>query len=120
MSRKLPQSNARRLKKKDDKLWLRDKERASTYSIMKIPCPCNQHIGTGLSFKIEEIKKHLIRYGRSVECRTWRRPQEADSSDEEWESEFSSRLTGSTSRPTLRDNGLEMQHMVREIYQQGR
>ena len=111
-------SDARRITARDNKLWLRDKNRASLYGFHKLPCPCTQHKGTGLSFRIEEVEKHLLRYGRAPNCRTWRGPEDPDSSDEEWKADFSTKIAASTRRRDKQDNGIEVRQMLQHMYQE--
>ena len=118
MSDRFPLTDSRRIRARDNKLWLRDKARASNYSFSRIQCPCNQHKGPGLPFGIEEVERHLLRYGRSPECRTWRGPEEPDSSDDEWEEQYSASISASAGRPDVRDSGLHMRQMMKHIYQQ--
>ena len=118
MSQRLPITDPRRIRARDNKLWVRDKRRASLYNFSKIPCPCSLHKGTGNSLKIEEVERHLLRHGRSRYCRTWRGPDDPDSSDEEWETEFSKDNAGTSSKPLERDNGVQIRQMMQHIYQE--
>ena len=118
MSQKLPLSDPRRIKARDDKLWLRDKRRAALYKFRKIQCPCTEHQGMGLPFGIDVIERHLLRFGRSPECRTSRGPDEPDSSDDEWETDYSRRMSSTSAVSPDRDNGLQMRQMMQHLYQQ--
>ena len=118
MTERLPVSDPRRVRERDKKLWLRDKERASRYGFSKIPCPCLHHRGTGRAIVITEIERHLIKFGRSPDCRTWRGPLEPDSSDEEWERDSTEKIAQALRNTRERDNGLQMRDMLQDIYQQ--
>ena len=118
MSTRLPLTDPTRLMTRDSKLWRRDKERARLYGFKRLPCPCTEHNGIGSSFSLEEIERHLIRFGRSPECRVWRGPQDPDSSDDEWEADAASKLSAAIAREERRDSGLEMRRMVQHMYQQ--
>ena len=118
MSERLPLTDNIRIKNRDNKLWDRDKKRARLYGFRKLSCPCSLHNGTGIAIRIEEIGKHLLRYGRAADCRTWRGPEDPDSSDEEWEADFTARNKAAARREQPRDSGVAVRDMVREIYQQ--
>ena len=118
MSQKLLISDHRRVRERDNKLWLRDKQRALQYGFPRIPCPCLHHRGTGRPISITEVERHLIRFGRSPDCRTWRGPQEPDSSDDEWEQDYTAKIAQASTIIRERDNGLEMRNMLQEMYQQ--
>ena len=62
--------------------------------------------------------KALLRYGCSKDCRTWRGPGNRDSSDEEWEAEYSARVLGQAHRPQDLDSGIEIRNMMQHINQQ--
>ena len=55
--------------------------------------------------------------GCCADCRTWRGPDDPDSSDEEWETDFSIRNGVSSDNPVERHNGIQMRSMMRHIYQ---
>ena len=88
MEEKLPITDPRRIKARDDKLWVREKRRAATYNFPRIQCPCTLRKGTRHCFKWNEVERHLYLYGRHQDYRTWRGPEDPDSSDEEWENQF--------------------------------
>ena len=118
MLHRLLLSDPLRIKSRDDKLWVRDKKRAKLYGLSRLPCPCHIHRGVGVPYKLEEIEKHLYRHGRSPDCRTWGGPDNPDSSDEEWENDFSAKNKAASRREPERDNGLEMRQMMHDMYQQ--
>ena len=120
MSVKLPITDSGRIRKRDNKLWLRDKRRAELYDFNRIPCPCALHRGKGRTFLIAEVERHLLRHGRSPECRIWRGPSTPDSSDEEWELHDSLPSVEHSHRIQERDSGLEMRQMMQDMYQQVR
>ncbi|KAG0573269.1 hypothetical protein KC19_VG163600 [Ceratodon purpureus] len=98
MSVRYPLTDVRRIRARDDKLWIRNQQRASVYKLSRIPCPCKEQKGTGLPFRIEEVERHLQRHGRAPECRTSKVPMPPDSSDDEWEADFSYRVSAGTMR----------------------
>ncbi|KAG0560323.1 hypothetical protein KC19_10G171900 [Ceratodon purpureus] len=131
MATRLPLTDVRRIRARDNKLWIRDQNRAKHYGISRIPCPCTQHRGVGSPFLLKNIFRHLIRYGRSPDCRTYRRgPEDPDSSDDEWEADFEAKIAESTRRDAAakiaaathrevnRDSGVEVRRMVQHIHQQ--
>ena len=118
MESRLPITDPQRVRARDNKLWLRDQRRAALYKFNRIPCPCSTHKGTGRPMGIDEVHKHLIRYGRSSDCRAWRGPDDPDSSDEEWEEDYSRRGVQHNDGRQERDSGLQMRHMMRDIYQE--
>ena len=105
MSHRLPTSDIRRIRNRDNKLWLRDQRRAENYRFNRIPCPCTLHRGKGRPYVLAEVERHLLRNGRSLECRTWRGPSTPDSSDEEWGAESSARLLNRPQQIQERDSG---------------
>ena len=64
------------------------------------------------------MERHLLRHGRSRYCRTWRGPDEPDSSDEEWETEFSKDTAATSSEPPERDNGVQVRQMLQHMFQE--
>ena len=118
MMNRLLLSDPRQIKSRDDKLWIRDKRRATLYGLGRLPCPCHIHRGVGLPYKLEEIERHLFRHGRSPDCRTWRGPDNPDSSDQEWENDFSAKNAEIVRRDREQDNGLQMRSMMQDMYQQ--
>ena len=118
MIHRLLLSDPLRVKSRDDKLWVRDQRRAKLYGLRRLPCPCAIHRGVGVPYKLEEIEKHLFRHGRSPDCRTWRGPDDPNSSDEEWENDFSAKNKEAIQRGRERDSGLQMRQMMHDMYQQ--
>ena len=120
MSTRLPLTDIRRIKARDNKLWRRDKKRARLYGLTRIACPCTQHNGVGRAFGLDEVLRHLVRYGRSPECRTSRYPEEPDSSDDEWEAAAAANIaSASTSQGQQdRDSGVQVRQMVSDMLQQ--
>ena len=118
MTQRLLLTETRRIRLRDDELWRREKQKNALYNFQKIPCPCTVHKGLGLAFNVDEVKRHLLLYGLSPECRTSRGPQDPDSSDEEWKNDFNGQFEGSSSEATERDNGLAMRTMMQHMYQQ--
>lgn len=110
--------DGRRIKARDDKLWIREKRRAELYNFTKIQYPCSVHKGTGSAFKLDEIERHLLRHGRSSECRTWRGPDDPDSSDDEWEQDFTNQIQATTSHTQPRDNGVQVRTILQHMYQE--
>ena len=110
--RKLPLFDARRIKCRDDKLWVRDKKQTTLYKFSKIPCPCQVHKGIGLSIKLEEIERHLLGFGCSPDCRTWRGLDDPDSSDEERENNFSRKNAVHSWNASERNSSLQMRQMM--------
>ena len=118
MSSRLPLSDPRRIKARDDKLWIREKKRARLYNFNRIQCPCTLHRGTGLPFRVEEVERHLYKHGRYADCRTWRGPDDPDSSDEEWEADFTNKILPPSSNTEQRDNDVQVRSMMQDIYQE--
>lgn len=84
---RLPLSDERRQRLRDDRLWIREMQRAVQCNAKKIHCPCTKCRGQKLRF-IRNVREHLILNGRAPDCRIWRGSGNQDSSDEEWEQEF--------------------------------
>ena len=118
MSSRHSVQDPRRIKARDDKLWIRETRKARLYNFTKLQCPCSIHKGIGTAFKLEEIERHLLRHGRSSECRTWRGPDEPDSSDEEWEQEYTNSIQELASRNQQKDNGVQVRTMMQHIFQE--
>ena len=118
MEEKLSITDPRRIKARDDKLWVREKKKAAMYGFPRIHCPCTLHNGTGHCFNLDEVERHLYRHGRSPDCRTWRGPEDPDSSDEEWENQFTMQNAQASRRPRERDNGVQIRTMLQHIYQE--
>ena len=84
---RLPVSDIRRQRLRDDRLWLREVKRARQLNVRKLHCPCTKCEGRS-RILIKNVREHLIQNGRHPECRLWRGPGNRDSSDEDWEREF--------------------------------
>ena len=84
---KLPLSNSRRQRLRDDRLWIRERQRALELNIQKLHCRCTKCWGRRLLY-VRNVREHLIRNGRDPNSRMWRGSGVRDSSDEEWEEEF--------------------------------
>jgi hypothetical protein len=84
---RLPLSDQRRQQLRDDRLWIRELQRAQLFSLKQLHCPCSQCKGWR-RFCLATIREHLIQNGRDSEFRVWRGPGNRDSSDEEWEQDF--------------------------------
>jgi hypothetical protein len=87
IARDSPLSDVRRQQLRDDRLWVRERERARLFNLKRIHCPCSKCRGRR-KLLLATIRDHLIRNGRHPEFRVWRGPGEQDSSDDEWEEEF--------------------------------
>ena len=118
MGERLPLSDPRRIKARDDKLWVREKRKAAMYGFPRIHCPCTLHKGTGHCFKWDEVERHLYLHGRSPDCRFWHGPEDPDSSDEEWENHYTMQNKPSSSTPEVRDNGVQVREMLKHIFQE--
>ena len=118
MSSRLSLQDPQRIKARDDKLWVREKRRSQLYNFNKLPCPCSLHNGVGSAFTMEVIERHLLRHGRSAECRTWRGPDDPDSSDEEWERDFTDTKYVPTSRSQQGENAVQVRSMMQHIFQE--
>ena len=79
---------------------------------------CAIHKGIGRPFGIEEVYRHLIRHGRSPDSRSWRGPSEPDSSDDEWEEDYTARMTGKNQRPQIHDSGVLVRNLMQDIFQE--
>ena len=71
-----------------------------------------------MPFTVDKVKRHLIRFGRSPRCCTWRGPQDPDSFDEEWESDFTEKIAKDVAENSDHDRGLQMRQLMKEMYQQ--
>lgn len=118
MSIRFPLSDIRRIWLQDNKLWTRELEKAEKYSLKRIPCPCSLHRGKGHPYSLEEVERHLLRHGRAPECRVWHGPTEPDSSDDEWESDFTHKMMSNASNEQGFDSGLQMRGLLSDMFQQ--
>jgi hypothetical protein len=80
----VPLTDPHRQRLKDDRLWIRELQRARLFNLKQLHCPCSQCKGRR-RFKLATVREHLIRNGRDSEFRIWRGPGNLDSSDDEWE-----------------------------------
>jgi hypothetical protein len=85
--RRFPLSDHRRQQLRDDKLWIRELQRARLFNLKKLHCPCSTCKGRH-RFGLRTVREHLLQNGRDSEFRVWRGPGNRDSSDEEWEQEY--------------------------------
>jgi hypothetical protein len=83
----LPLSHVRRQRLRDDRLWIRELERARQYNVDRIFCPCTECRGRR-RLLLRNVRGHLISNGRHPGSRIWRGPGPRDSSDDEWEQHF--------------------------------
>lgn len=65
---------------------VREEQRAHFHKLKRIHCPCTKCKGC-LSYKLENVKDHLIHNGRDVRFQVWRGLDNRDSLNEEWEEE---------------------------------
>jgi hypothetical protein len=112
--RGLPVEDRRRQQHRDDRLWRRELERATTYNLKRLHCPCCRCKGR-VQCSLARVKDHLINNGREPAFRVWRGPGERDSSDEDWEEEY--RRPSVTSDGQF-DIGLDMPGMVEDAFTQ--
>lgn len=84
---RLPLSDSDRQRLRDERLWLRELQRAREYNVKKLHCPCTKCKGRK-RLLLKNVQAHLVRHGRHPDCRIWRGPGARDSFDEEWEQEF--------------------------------
>ena len=108
----LPVHDRRRQQHRDDRLWRREKERASMYKLKRIHCPCCRCKGR-VQCSLPKVKDHLIHFGREPAFRVWRGPGARDASDDEWEQKFR-RPCGENDGQF--DEGLDMQGMVADAF----
>ena len=87
MASRLPLSDSRRQRLRDDRLWVRELKRARECNAQKLQCPCSHCRGRKRLF-VRNVREHLIQNGRHPDSRIWRGPGARDSSDEEWEHQF--------------------------------
>jgi hypothetical protein len=80
----VPLTDPHRQRLKDDRLWIRELQRARLFNLKQLHCPCSQCKGRR-RFKLATVREHLIRNGRDSEFRIWRGPGNRDSSDDKWE-----------------------------------
>ena len=112
---RLPISNKRRQKLRDDRLWKREEQRAALYNLKRIHCPCSKCKGR-VQCSLAKVKDHLIQHGREPTYRLWRGPGDRDSSDEEWKQEFK---TPSLPREKVQlDIGVDVRSMVQDAFQE--
>jgi hypothetical protein len=70
-----------------DRPWVREEQRAHFYKLKRIHCPyikCEGHF----SYKLENVKDHLIHNGRDASFRVWRGPCNRIYLNEKWEEEL--------------------------------
>lgn len=108
----LPLEDRRRQQHRDDRLWRRELDRATSYNLKRVHCPCYRCKGR-VQCSLAKVKDHLISNGREPTFRVWRGPGARDSSDNEWEQEFR--------RPPRPhegqfDIGLDMHGMVEDAF----
>ena len=84
---RLSLSDRHRQQLRDDRLWTREVQRASQHNISRLHCPCTKCQGRR-RLLIQNVRDHLICYGRDPASRRWTGEGTLDSSDEEWEEEF--------------------------------
>jgi hypothetical protein len=84
---RLPLTDTERQRLRDERLWLRELQRAREYNVKKLHCPCNNCKGRK-RLLLKNVRNHLLRHGRHPDSRIWRGPGTQDSSDEEWEQQF--------------------------------
>src|SRR5665811_681349 len=84
---RLPLTDTERQRLRDERLWLRELQRAREYNVKKLHCPCNNCKGRK-RLLLKNVRNHLLRHGRHPDCRIWRGPGTQASSDEEWEQQF--------------------------------
>ena len=84
---RLPLFDTRRQRERDDRLWLRESQRAIEYNETRLRCPCTKCCGRK-KILVRNVREHLIRNGRDPHSRVWTGAGAKDSSDEEWDRQF--------------------------------
>ena len=112
--RSLPLQDRRCQQLRDDRLWRRELERATSYNLKRIHCPCCRCKGR-VQCSLAKVNDHLIHNGREPAFRVWRGPGARDSSDDEWEAEF---RRPSEAHDGQFDVGLDMRSLVEDAFQQ--
>ena len=84
---RLSLSDRRRQQLRDERLWTREVQGASQHNVSRLHCPCTKCQGRK-RLLIQNVRDHLIRYGRDPTSRRWTKEGTLDPSDEEWEEEF--------------------------------
>jgi hypothetical protein len=85
--RECPITDERRQRLRDDRLWVRELQRARLFNLKRIHCPCSKCKGRR-KLLIPIVRDHLIQNARDPGFRVWRGPRERDASNEEWEDDF--------------------------------
>lgn len=84
---RLPLTDLRRQRLRDDRLWSREVLRARQFGVKKLHCPCTECQGRK-KLLVKNVRDHLLRHGRHPELRVWTGAGNRDSSDDDWEEEF--------------------------------
>jgi hypothetical protein len=79
---RLPVSNARRQRIRDDHLWNQELQKAWFFNVKHLHCPCTVCMGQR-RLLIKTVRDHLIWNGRDPRLRLWRGLGNRDSSDED-------------------------------------
>jgi hypothetical protein len=82
-----PLSNQWRQQLRDERLWIRELQRARLFNLKQLHCPCSTCRGRR-RFELRTVWEHLLQNGRDSEFRIRRGPGDRDSSDEEWKQEY--------------------------------
>ena len=112
--RSLPLQDRRRQQLCDDHLWRTELERATSYNLKQVHCPCCRCKGR-VQLTLAKVSDHLINNGREPSFQIWRGPGARDSSDDGWEQEFRRPLGAHDGQF---DVGLDMLGMVNDAFQQ--
>lgn len=80
-------SDSRRQRLRDERLWVRESQRAREYNMQRIHSPCTKCRGRR-RLLLRNVQAHLLCNGRHPDSRVWTGPGHRDSSDEEWEQHF--------------------------------
>jgi hypothetical protein len=111
--RECPITDERRQRLCDDRLWVRELQRARLFNLKRIHCPCSKY--KGRRKLIRTVREHLIRNARDSAFRVWRGPGKRDASDEEWEDDFWKPPDTHTIIP---DAEVDTREMVDDAFQQ--
>jgi len=108
----LPLLHVKKQQHRDDKLWVREEQRARLYNLKCLHCPCTKCKGHFL-YTIGNVRGHLIHNERDLRFRIWIGPCTRDLLDEEWEEEFKRPIKQQTQ---LLNSAIGMQVMVVDAF----